>query len=84
MKESPLSLPYNYTYSRKAAYHYGWDWGPRIVTCGIWKDVLLDQYDYGRIISLHARAVKIYEKTVVVEINIETFLVNVGLYTLEV
>jgi beta-mannosidase len=22
-------------FSRKAQFHYGWDWGPRIVTCGI-------------------------------------------------
>ncbi|CAK62388.1 unnamed protein product (macronuclear) [Paramecium tetraurelia] len=84
LQDSPLNLPYNYTYSRKAAYHYGWDWGPRIVTCGIWKDVYLDQYDYGRIVSMHAKALKIYEKSVVIEINIETFLINVGTYTIEV
>ena len=29
-------------YTRKAAYHFGWDWGPRVVTAGIWKDVYLD------------------------------------------
>jgi beta-mannosidase len=28
-------------FTRKAAYHYGWDWGPRFVTCGIWKPVKL-------------------------------------------
>ena len=26
-------------FTRKAQYHYGWDWGPRLVTCGIWKPV---------------------------------------------
>ncbi len=26
-------------FTRKAAYHYGWDFGPRFVTCGIWKPV---------------------------------------------
>ncbi|GCC51590.1 beta-mannosidase [Chryseotalea sanaruensis] len=29
-------------FTRKAAYHYGWDWGPRFVTCGIWKPVSLE------------------------------------------
>jgi len=26
-------------YSRKAPYHFGWDWGPCFVTSGIWKNV---------------------------------------------
>lgn len=28
-------------FSRKAPFHYGWDWGPRFVTSGIWKNVYL-------------------------------------------
>ncbi|MHA6480364.1 beta-mannosidase [Paenibacillus sp. strain BS8-2] len=26
-------------FARKAPYHYGWDWGPRFVTSGIWREV---------------------------------------------
>jgi beta-mannosidase len=26
-------------FTRKAQYQYGWDWGPRLVTAGIWKKV---------------------------------------------
>lgn len=29
-------------YARKAGYNYGWDWGPRLITSGIWKPVYLD------------------------------------------
>lgn len=32
-------------YTRKAPYHYGWDWGPRLVTSGIWRSVELDAWD---------------------------------------
>ncbi|MDR3625708.1 MAG: hypothetical protein P4L45_02690 [Ignavibacteriaceae bacterium] len=32
-------------YSRKAQFHYGWDWGPRLITCGIWKDVYLEGWN---------------------------------------
>ena len=40
-------------YVRKAAYQYGWDWGPRIVTEGIWRPVHLDAWDALRISDFH-------------------------------
>ena len=35
-------------YIRKPKYHYGWDWGPRIVAIGIWKAVRLEAWDDAR------------------------------------
>lgn len=32
-------------FARKAGYHYGWDWGPRLVTSGIWRDIELVTWD---------------------------------------
>ncbi|KAK8182749.1 putative beta-mannosidase [Phyllosticta citribraziliensis] len=29
---------------RKAQYHFGWDWGPVLITSGIWKEVRLETY----------------------------------------
>ncbi|KAL4784913.1 glycoside hydrolase superfamily [Aspergillus varians] len=29
---------------RKAQYHWGWDWGPVIMTAGIWREVRLETY----------------------------------------
>ena len=29
---------------RKAQYHYGWDWGPVLTTCGPWRAVRLETY----------------------------------------
>ena len=45
-KEAAKKLPYvlpgdEKIFTRKAQYQYGWDWGPRFVTAGIWKDVQL-------------------------------------------
>ena len=34
---------------RKPGYHYGWDWGPRYVTAGIWRPVKLITFDEARI-----------------------------------
>lgn len=36
-------------FARKAGYHYGWDWGPRLVTSGIWRPVYLEGWDNVRI-----------------------------------
>jgi beta-mannosidase len=32
-------------FTRKAGYHYGWDWGPRLVTSGIWKPIKLKSWN---------------------------------------
>ncbi|MCA1802011.1 MAG: hypothetical protein LC662_06090 [Rhodothermaceae bacterium] len=40
-------------YSRKAQFHYGWDWGPRLVTSGIWRAVELVSWNDFRIEDLH-------------------------------
>ncbi len=40
-------------YIRKAAYQYGWDWGPRYVTEGIWQPVRLQTWDTARVDTLH-------------------------------
>ncbi len=36
-------------FTRKAPYSFGWDWGPRYVTAGVWRDVELVGYDNARI-----------------------------------
>ncbi len=43
------------TYIRKAAYEYGWDWGPRFVTSGIWRPVRLEAWDQARIADFAIR-----------------------------
>ena len=40
-------------FTRKAPYQYGWDWGPRFVTSGIWRPVLLEAWDDAMIGDLH-------------------------------
>ncbi|MGM9688835.1 MAG: glycoside hydrolase family 2 protein, partial [Alloprevotella sp.] len=39
-------------FARKAGYHYGWDWGPRLVTSGIWRPVYLRGWSRSRICDL--------------------------------
>ena len=47
--------PPSRVFVRKAAYHYGWDWGPRFVTSGIWRPVELVAWSGARITDLWVR-----------------------------
>jgi beta-mannosidase len=60
-------------YTRKAPYQYGWDWGPRFVTEGIWQPVRLESWDAVRIENFHIHQVKVSadEARVLAELEIE-------------
>lgn len=40
-------------FTRKAQYQYGWDWGPRFVTCGISKNIKLRFLNVAEIKNIH-------------------------------
>jgi beta-mannosidase len=40
-------------HTRKAPYQFGWDWGPRLVTSGIWRPIYLEAWDKARVDDLH-------------------------------
>ena len=42
-------------FTRKAAYHYGWDWSPRFVTCGIWREVYMEVYEGVKINDVYVK-----------------------------
>lgn len=42
-------------FARKAGYHYGWDWGPRLVTSGIWRPVYVEAWDNARLNDVFIR-----------------------------
>ncbi|MCJ7840165.1 glycoside hydrolase family 2 protein [Lederbergia sp. NSJ-179] len=46
-------------FARKAPYHYGWDWGPRFVTSGIWKEVRIESWSELRIADLFIQQKKV-------------------------
>lgn len=42
-------------FARKAPYHYGWDWGPRFLTAGIWREAALKGREAAEISDLYIR-----------------------------
>jgi len=72
------------TYIRKPAYEYGWDWGPRFVTSGIWKPVRLEAWDKVRIadFAIHQRDVSREVAHLDAEVEIEA--ASAGMATVSV
>lgn len=62
-------------YNRKAPYHFGWDWGIRIVQIGIWKPVSITFYDKARIDDFHIKQTSVTTQTAKIENQIEIFSV---------
>jgi len=58
-------------YTRKAPYQYGWDWGPRFMTEGIWQPVRLETWDALRIDNLHIHQQKVTSDTASVTADLD-------------
>ena len=62
------------SFTRKAAYHFGWDWGPRFVTCGIWKPIKINSWNNARITNLYCttKSISKNEAIITTHISIES------------
>ncbi|MCT2589935.1 glycoside hydrolase family 2 protein [Streptomyces sp. N2-109] len=47
--ERPNVYPEPFQYIRKMAANFGWDWGPTVVTAGMWRPVRLEHWSTARI-----------------------------------
>ncbi len=54
---------------RKAQYQFGWDFGPRLVTCGIWKNVKLEGWNQFDILNVKYRTVDITNDTAIIDVE---------------
>ncbi|MEV0829926.1 glycoside hydrolase family 2 protein [Nonomuraea rubra] len=48
----PNEYPEPFNYIRKMAASFGWDWGPTLVTAGIWRPVRLESWSTARLASV--------------------------------
>ncbi|NQX84455.1 MAG: glycoside hydrolase family 2 protein [Flavobacteriaceae bacterium] len=49
----------NRIFTRKAQFQYGWDWGPKLNTMGIWRPVTLTAWDDYKINNLNIKQTKL-------------------------
>jgi beta-mannosidase len=66
------------TYVRKAAYEYGWDWGPRFVTSGIWRPVRLEAWDKVRIADFAIRQRDVSREVAHLDAEVEVEAASAG------
>ncbi len=72
------------TYLRKAAYEYGWDWGPIFVTSGIWRAAHLEAWDEARIADLYIHQRSIMPALARVDAQVDVFSARAGKATVAV
>ncbi len=67
---------------RKPGYHFGWDWGPRIVTSGIWLPVYLNGWNTARITDVFYEQQKVSKEKADLVAHIEVEADKPGLVDL--
>ncbi|MFF4660983.1 glycoside hydrolase family 2 protein [Streptomyces sp. NPDC001381] len=68
--ERPAAYAEPYQYLRKMACSFGWDWGPTLVTAGIWRPVRLERWSTARLARVRP-LVTVRDGTGVVELHVE-------------
>jgi len=69
---------------RKPGYHFGWDWGPRLVTSGIYRPVRLRAFSGARQLDLHIRQLSLDDTLARLDCAGTVEVLQRGTYTLEV
>ncbi|MDD7913094.1 beta-mannosidase [Polaribacter ponticola] len=83
--KNPYKLPEGERiFTRKAQFQYGWDWGPKLNTSGIWKDIYINAWDDLKFENIFIKQKELNKEkaTLSVEITIESATdKNVNLFT---
>jgi beta-mannosidase len=66
-----ISVKGNVFFARKEGADFGWNWGVRLLTCGIWRSIRLAAYDVGRILDLGVQQDLSKSQTAILNISTE-------------
>ena len=71
-------------HTRKAGFHYGWDWGPKISVSGIWKPIELKGYNRSYIKDIYIEQKEIFDSLAKLKVNLELDIIHAGMYILKI
>ncbi|AZB30044.1 beta-mannosidase [Chryseobacterium balustinum] len=81
-KKVPFTMPESpRSFVRKAQYQFGWDWGPRLVTAGIWKYVKLNFWNQAKIENIKIEHKALTKQRADLNIYAEIFAEQSGKYS---
>ena len=66
-----VALEPHRVYVRKAQYSFGWDWGPKLTTSGIWRNVYLEAFSQCRIRNIHVRTERLLRRAADLLIDVD-------------
>jgi len=71
-------------HTRKAGFHYGWDWGPKITVSGIWKPITIKGYNKSSINDIYIQQKEILDSLAKLQINLELEIIDDGAYIIQI
>jgi beta-mannosidase len=80
-EQAPVGKRTN-VFTRKAPFHYGWDWGPRLVTSGIWRPVILKAWDNAVVELVYVSTKSIKNELALLNGHIDVNVSSKGTYSL--
>lgn len=84
-KKVPFTTPESpRSYVRKAQYQFGWDWGPRLVTAGIWKEVKLNFWNQAKLENVKIEQKKVSKEVASLVFHTEVSVEKEGKYNVSV
>jgi len=83
-ENAPYSLPgEERVYTRKPQFHFGWDWGPKLIGCGITEAVTLTASNTAQISNFHISTLIVSDTIAKMRLEIEVFNSEQDLHTIE-
>jgi len=84
-KKVPFTTPESpRSFVRKAQYQFGWDWGPRLVTAGIWKEVKLEFWNNAKLENVKIEQKVITKQKADLNIHSEILADKEGKYSVSI
>ena len=81
-----VALEPHRVYVRKAQYSFSWDWGPKLTTSGIWRDISVQgfsqarlQHPFVRVLSVNKREARIHVSAEIQRIRSTRFTLSVAI-----